>query len=307
MPKNNPPEDHYFLPVFYLSRWQRDEAPIVEFALRGNGKIEGRTCYPRGTAYKPRLYSNEFEPNGAKAQALETEFMQDLDRKAAETLELFDKKSTWTNEEGSNWSRFVWSLLFRVPEEVAEFRRSYLEFFQKVTSPDEDRYTKMRVEGMPETLVEFLEQRRGLAESSSLDTLKTLIDHFGLVQLLNGMVWTTLITPESKFEFLTSDRPVLMTASLGENNAYMLLPLGPRRIFAATKDHATMKLLRNKSSHTDFVRIVNTQVVSHAFKCAYGSDSSQLRFVQNHLATKKFEPIFSRLYRAMKDQYPRLR
>jgi len=160
---------------------------------------------------------------------------------------------------------------------------------------------------MPETLVEFLEQRRGLAESSSLDTLKTLIDHFGLVQLLNGMVWTTLITPESKFEFLTSDRPVLMTASLGENNAYMLLPLGPRRIFAATKDHATMKLLRNKSSHTDFVRIVNTQVVSHAFKCAYGSDSSQLRFVQNHLATKKFEPIFSRLYRAMKDQYPRLR
>ena len=193
MPKNNPPEDHHFLPVFYLSHWQRGESPLVEFARRGNGKIEGRPRYPRGTAYQPRLYSNEFEPDAAKAQALETEFMQDLDRRAAETLELFDIKSTWTNEEGSNWSRFVWSLLFRVPEEVAEFRRSYLEFFHKVTSPDEERYAATRGEGMPETLVEFLEQSRGLAESSSLDTLKTLIDHFGLVQLLNGMVWTKLI------------------------------------------------------------------------------------------------------------------
>ena len=159
---------------------------------------------------------------------------------------------------------------------------------------------------MPETLAEFLEQRHGLAESGRLDTLKTLIDHSGLIQVLNSMVWTTLITPHSKFEFLTSDRPVLMTASWGEDNAYLLLPIGPRRVFAATKDKHTMQLLRNKSQ-TEFVRIVNSQVVSHAFKYAYGSDGSQLKFVQSHLSTKKFEPIFSRLYRTMKDQHPRLR
>lgn len=303
-PLNNPPEDHHFLPVFYLSRWQRGERPLVEFARRGNGIIEGRECFPRGTAYRPRLYSNEFESDPVKAQTLETEFMQDLDRRAAETLELFDTKNTWTNEEGSNWSRFILSLLFRVPEEVAEYRRSYLEFFHKVTASDEQRYAATRVKGMPDTLAVFLEQRRNLAESGSLDTLKTLIDHSGLIQVINGMVWTTLITPDSKFEFLTSDRPVLMTASLGEDNAYMLLPIGPRRIFAATKDQSTMQRLRNKKSHTEFVRIVNSQVVSHAFKYAYASDASQLRFVQNYLSTKKFEPVFSRLYRAMKNQHP---
>jgi len=155
MPKNNPPEDHYFLPVFYLSRWQRDEAPIVEFALRGNGKIEGRTCYPRGTAYKPRLYSNEFEPNGAKAQALETEFMQDLDRKAAETLELFDKKSTWTNEEGSNWSRFVWSCCFAYLKRLRNLGGVTLNFSKRSHHPTKIGIQKCAWKVCPRRLSNF--------------------------------------------------------------------------------------------------------------------------------------------------------
>lgn len=307
MPANNPSDDHHFLPVFYLKRWQRTNG-LVEFARRANGQIEGRSRYPKGTGYKPSLYKNQFEPDPVKAQALETEFMQEIGRKGAEALEEFEKgtKETWTNEEGSNCTRFILSLLFRVPEELEAFKKSYLEFFNKVTAPDEAWHQSMRREDMPKTLAEFLEQRRALAEGGSLNTFRAMIDHSGLIQLINGMVWTTLRTPDSKFEFLTSDRPVLMSMSLGENNAYMLLPVGPRRIFAATKDRATMDMLRNKSQ-TEFVRIVNTQVMGHAFRYAYGSDGSQLKFIQSHLSTKQFEPFFSRLYRTMKEVHPRLR
>jgi Protein of unknown function (DUF4238) len=181
MPANNPPEDHHFLPVFYLSRWQR-ECGFVEFARRGNGIIEGRPCYPKGTGYQRRLYSNQFQSDAAKAQALETEFMQSLDRRAAEALALLETgKSSWTDEEGSNWTRFILSLLQRVPEEVEKFKDSYLGVFQNITSQDEARYKAVRWDGLPETLVGFLAQRRELAERSSLNTLRTLIDHPGLI------------------------------------------------------------------------------------------------------------------------------
>jgi Protein of unknown function (DUF4238) len=119
-------------------------------------------------------------------------------------------------------------------------------------------------------------------------------------------VWNTRKTLDAEFEFLTSDRPVLMTASISETNAYILLPIGPRRLFVAVKDQPTMNLLQNKRQD-DLVRAVNRQVVAHAVKYAYGTDAAQLRFVQNHLSTVKFEPLFSRLDRVIKEKHPWLR
>lgn len=238
------------------------------------------------------------------AQSLETDFMQVLDRRAAESLALFEEgsKTTWTNEEASNWTRFILSLLQRTPQEIEQYKKSYSEFMQHLDAHDEERYKAARWDGMPETLSEYIGQQRERTERGSLNLLRNLIEHPQLVQLINGMVWNTLETPNAEFEFLTSDRPVLMTATLGEDNAYLILPIGPRRLFAAAKDHTTMTLLKNKDQ-TDFVRIINKQVVSHAVKYAYGSDTSQLRFVQNNMSTVNFEPLFSRLTRTMKKDY----
>jgi Protein of unknown function (DUF4238) len=234
--------------------------------------------------------------------------MQILDRRAAESLALFEEglKTTWTNEEASNWTRFILSLLQRTPEEIEQYKKSYSEFMLRLDARDEELYKAARWDGMPETLAEYVGQQRERTERGSLSLLRNLIEHPQLVQLINGMVWNTIETPNAEFEFLTSDRPVLMTPTLGEDNAYILLPIGPRRLFAATKDQATMKMLKNKSQ-TSFVKIINKQLVTHAVKYTYGSDASQLRFVQNNMSTVNFEPLFARLTRAMKEDHPRLR
>jgi hypothetical protein len=307
LPINNPPNDHHFLPVFYLSRWQGAEG-LVEFARRGSGKIEGRPCFPKSTGYQPGLYKNRFHSDPVSAQSLETDFMQILDRRAAESLALFEEglKTIWTNEEASNWTRFILSLLQRTPEEVEQYKKSYSEFMQRLDARDEELYKAARWDGMPETLSEYIGQQRERTERGSLNLLRNLIGHPQLVQLINGMVWNTLETPDAEFEFSTSDRPVLMTSTLGEDNAYIVLPIGPHRLFAAAKDKITMKMLKNKNQ-TDLVKIINKQVVSHAVKYAYGSNHLQLRFVQNNLSTMNFEPLFTRLTRAMKKDHPRLR
>lgn len=308
MVSNNPPDDHHFLPVFYLKRWTKSDG-LVEFARRGNGQIEGRPSYPRGTGYLPSLYKDRFESDPVKAQALEIDFMQTIDRKAADALLELEQgsKATWANEPGSDWSRFLLSLLFRVPEELDEFKRSYLEFFNKAVWPDENEYQRRKTTEMPDTLREFVELKRGLVESSGLKTFRTLIDHSGLVQLINSMTWTVFRLPGAKIELLTSDRPVLMTATLSEENAYLLLPIGPRQIFVAGKDKRTIERMRATNSEDKFVRIINSQVVSHAAKYAYSSNYEQLRFIQNRLSTKTFEPLMARLYREMKSNHPRLR
>jgi hypothetical protein len=180
MPANNPSDDHHFLPVFYLKRWQGPDG-LIEFARRGNGKIEGRPCSPKSTGYRPGLYSNQYHPDPMKAAALETEFMQVLDRQAAAALERMEKDSDvpWTPKQRSDWSRFLLSLLQRVPEEVKVFKQTFSEFFQKVNSHDEERYKALRWDGLPETLAEFLDKRKEFAEAGSLRTLQSLIGHSG--------------------------------------------------------------------------------------------------------------------------------
>jgi hypothetical protein len=305
MRPNNPPGDHHFWPVFYLSRWQRGDGPLVEFARRGNGKIEGRDCYPKGTGYRPRLYSNQHQPDLAKAAELETGFMQVLDRRASAVLELMENGAEfeWTPEQRTDWSRLIMSLLQRVPEEVEIYKNLYAEFFNKVNSREEERYKAIRWDGLPETLAEFLEQQKIISESASLNLLAKLMDHPGLGQVVNNMVWTTFRTKDARYELLTSDRPVLTSITLGQPEAYIVLPVGPRCVFAATKDEETMARLRNKSQD-QLVHAINSQVVAHAVKFAYGSNYSQLRFVQNRLSTVKFESLFSRLGRVMRNNHP---
>jgi hypothetical protein len=303
---NNPADDHHFLPVFYLKRWQRSDG-LVEYARRGNGKIEGRPCFPKGTGYKPGLYSVQLQNDPVKAAELETKFMQVIDGEAAKSLELMETGSNtqWTPDRRTAWSRFIMSMLQRVPEEVELFKNTYAEFFNKVHAQDEERYKAIRWDGLPQTLAEFLDQRKIIAETGSLQTLQRLMDHDGLGLLINNMIWTSLHTPDAKHEFLTSDRPILMTATLKEENAYIIIPIGRRRLFVATNDRQTMDMIINKSQ-SDLVNGVNQFVVAHAVKYVYGSDGSQLRFVQNRMSSIKFEPLFSRLYKTMKRDMPRL-
>jgi hypothetical protein len=72
-----------------------------------------------------------------------------------------------------------------------------------------------------------------------------LIDNPNVGRHINSMIWGVIGTEKSSFEFLTSDRPLIMTNGLDNPSSYLILPIGPRRIFVAVKSKETFDNLQN--------------------------------------------------------------
>jgi hypothetical protein len=76
-----------------------------------------------------------------------------------------------------------------------------------------------------------------------------------------------------------------MTNGLSKPDAHIVLPIGPQRLFIATKNIETFEALRSQSSD-DLVEAVNNQVSQQAYNFVYGADAKQLRFVANRLGKR---------------------
>jgi hypothetical protein len=95
------------------------------------------------------------------------------------------------------------------------------------------------------------------------------------------MKWSRVDLGKSNHELLTSDRPINMPLGLADPNAYISLPVSPRILFVAAHSHGLASMLR-AASPTEVARKNNQHVVEQARKFAWGSDASQLTFIQKH-------------------------
>src|SRR5437879_1287487 len=96
------------------------------------------------------------------------------------------------------------------------------------------------------------------------------------------MQWSTMEMKGACHAFLTSDRPIIMTNGLAREDAHVVLPISPRRIFIATKSVLVKKKIL-AMGEKQIVRAVNEKMAEQAVKYVYGIDDSQLRFVSNRL------------------------
>jgi hypothetical protein len=102
--------------------------------------------------------------------------------------------------------------------------------------------------------------------------------------------------PVGMQEFLTSDRPVIRSNALDSMGGHIAIPIGPRRVFVASKDEATSRNFR-LSDPMSIVRQSNARVVEAAITFAYGTDTRQMRFIQNRFGTVPQPRLVDRLER----------
>ncbi|MFL5122173.1 MAG: hypothetical protein ACJ8C8_17135 [Microvirga sp.] len=87
----------------------------------------------------------------------------------------------------------------------------------------------------------------------------------------------------------TSDWP--MENALGAQNPFVALPIGPRQLFIGTHEETTIRNLRQRSPD-EIVATVNGFVVSRARRYVWAVDTSQARFIQNHMSRQMVRPPF---------------
>lgn len=245
------PLRHHYIPVFYLNQWAGDDGRLCEIS-RPHQKVKAKRKYPSGTGYVDGLYTIPGLP-AEDAQYVEKRFMQLNDDWAAKALQVFlvhdPSQKDLTAKEKVGWARFIYSLMLRTPEQIQRIRERMVEKAMTI---------------------------------SAQAFLPTLINSQVVIEEISTMSFHTAQVTDNKHPLLTSDRPIIMTNGLRVENAHIVIPISPTKIFIAVKERKTFEYIGDL--HSDLlVQSVNNKVAEQAVKYVYGTDDAQRRFVANRL------------------------
>lgn len=182
------------------------------------------------------------------------------------------------------WTRFILSLRFRNPESVTLIKGQMTVLWETILEKMRADYETVCYAGDPPTFEEFLARtEREAPQKAALNLLQTIIDNDRVGPIIYNMRWSCSSLAASSFSLLTSDRPLDMPHGLGARNAYIALPIGPKRLFVAAHDDAYEKHIASVGA-TRIVKDVNLAVVHQAREFVWGRDDGQHRFVSNRMS-----------------------
>lgn len=87
---------------------------------------------------------------------------------------------------------------------------------------------------LPHSTEYIAPQNAAHADEFALGIVPMLMEHTQLCDVLNKMHWSVLNIPARCYSLLTSDHPVWMMATLTEDDAILMIAIGPRKLFVAT-------------------------------------------------------------------------
>lgn len=297
--KQSPPRRHHYIPQFYLKRWVKSDGRLYQFK-RDHGQIWKKEVFPAATGYMDKLYGMQGVAE-EDAQFFETAFFKPVDDLAADALTLMEKHGNsvqWDTKHRSAWSRFIFSLLMRCPEDIELFKRTW-----KHQLPNEDaveweaRYQEVRGLNHTGSFQSFIESLpAGSLEFSSMKSFIRLIDDESIGQKINDMHWHIMDTSGAGYDLLSSDRPVIMTNGLLIPQGHIALPIGPKRLFIASHNKNVIREIVNTPLNK-IVKESNENVTEYAQRFVYANSDTQIRFIQNRMSTKKRERLIEILAR----------
>jgi hypothetical protein len=291
------PVDHHYLAVFYLNRWAGEDGKVCRFSRPHGDKVVSKRVSARGTGYEEHLYSMR-APDGPPIADMERDFMSRLDSEAARSLDLLEQglpESKWEQRLRSAWSRFLWAQSIRTPSEIAQLKLSVKESWCAETPGLQEAYEAERPDGAPESVDDWLSTLDPHTEDRfALTIARQSMDHSSIGQIINNMRWKVLDFEGCGIPLLTSDRPVWMTTTLVETDAFILMPIAPTRLFVATRETETMLRIAAQNRRQQ-AKNMNKTTVQHAIKFVFGVDDKMKAFVQKHFAARRHSTHMERL------------
>jgi hypothetical protein len=158
------------------------------------------------------------------------------------------------------------------PAEILEYIRDDYPLIRRPEDPEDfDEFKDAFVKSPPDL--------------DPIKALPALMRSKRVFRVIASFKWHTMIMNTSKHPLLTSDRHVIMTNGLSRDDAHIVLPIGPRRLFIATKKMETFQSFLQRKPD-EFAAAINGRVCLQARKFAFGFDKSQLRFISNRLVSR---------------------
>jgi len=280
-------DKHHYIPVFYSQEWAGPDGRMCEYS-RPYDVVKPKRVHPVGTGYVRGLYTVP-RNDSRVSEFIEREFLKITDNGAARVLQMFKlgKEIAWTSDTRSAWSRFIISLMIRNPEYVGRVAAEVAGFFDPKSNELNEKYRVIRRPEDPETYDDYMALTGHPAGRASAIAMQRIIDSPLMGGHLNQMHWSVVSFRNERHALLTSDRPIIMTNGMAKPDNHLAIPIGPRMLFIATNTVEMERTIRNIHPR-QLMEQVNNRVTSQARKYVWGTDDTQLRFVQNRFG--RMEP-----------------
>ncbi len=278
------PRKHHFIPACYLKQWAGADGRVCEYKRVLPGKIVPHRRHPNATGYETNLYRLEGLPD-ALAQSVETELMKPIDTDADLGLQKILKYNSrpWNERERSALTRFILSLRYRHPEGMREITAHMHDLHVAGLGGLRDHYAQWRQPQHPPTLAEYVAREWPAREPQAcMKMLWDIIHNENAIRTINNMHWSTVSLQHSGVPLLTSDLPLDMLG-LARADAYIALPVSPHVLFVAGHNDVWAKVCAAKPPE-EVVEMINQAVVAQARKTVWGTDDSQLAFVEKWMS-----------------------
>ncbi|WP_316184213.1 MULTISPECIES: DUF4238 domain-containing protein [unclassified Bradyrhizobium] len=286
------PRRHHYIPVFYLKQWATNGF-LCEMR-KVQGKIIIHSKAPTATGFRQDLYRID-GVSPELAQHFERTFMHMVDSQAASAMRRIQSgsKETWPASERDAWVRFILSLLFRNPEAVELIKGQMKRIWAEAIQGLRDDYESYRRPGDPATPEEFIAKTNPNAPAlAASNFLQKMMNSEVIANGIMDLSWARVRVPDSRWTFLTSDRPLDMPHGLGGKNSYITLPIGPRTLFVGSKDPLNLKDL-SPAKQAQMVRDINVRIVSMARQYVWAADDSARELVRKYIATAPDRKLIS--------------
>lgn len=290
------PIDHHYVPRFYLSRWAGEDGKICRYSIPFGTEIKTERVSPKGTAFEPHLY-NFLEGSPDSSQNLELDLMKQIDNDAAIVLEKLEMGTipAKTSPLRKSWAKFLIAQLLRSPEDVEQLKYSVEEEWTKAEPAIRQKFRQIRQVVDPIDYVEFMEQKfPNQLNTLTYDIAKNIYVHDGISNLYAQCEWSVIEFSDQAYKLLTSDRPIWSTATMTQDDDFLWLTIGPKKLFILAPNREIIKQLKLRPRN-QLAKTINGLVAEHAVKFVFGADDKMRTFVTKYFATKRHSSFLERL------------
>lgn len=264
-----------------MQRWARDDGRVTEYR-RPRDKLVAKQRHPAATGYMIELYANTNKADPAERQALELVFMQRVDALAADALVHLEAQGSKPSDPDlrSAWSRFLMSLMHRSPERMKYLVKRVREWEEGELNPElRAKYGALRGENDPATFDEWLAAKGPAAPDLVIRLLQMLIDSDSIGPVLNNMRWA-VHEANGDFGFLTGDMPIMISNGIGQRDGFVMLAIGPSKLFIAAHDAEIIKSFTSQSDNA-LQRGLNEACVAQSRHVIVACGDRQTSFVDS--------------------------
>ncbi len=256
------PRDHHYLPRFYLERWATDGQLVRYLRPRGaEGPLDCKRKSPAAIAYEKDLYHLPDIADAANSQHLEMQFFQQIDDRAAKALQKLDALATGTGADRVALAQFMISLMHRSPSRLAAMRKELAQRtadapYQNLGGSAFDAAVKATTNRL---LAMLVESPNGTKIIARFKIFKVQLE-------------------DAKRTFLTSDRPITVSAQLISPDAFMILPYAPDRLVILANSEAIAESFSSQNPDV-LVTGINAAIVEQSADIVIAADRSATRMI----------------------------